>query len=158
MQKRLNGSKTILMQKPINPESELLYTMLIDPWRREVTVLRIAKDLHAWHKALQCDCLDVGRFFSLLPNGNAIDVWVDDLGQLREPALPTFMLGGRKFFGYGLLTEGADPDTVSVSFDLEFVNRTLGLAMEEWEKRLNPADYLEQMTRVVEWEDWFHAA
>lgn len=141
------------MPKPPKPELEAI---LIDPWRREATLLRIAKDIHEWHKALQCDCLDVGRFFNLLRNGNAIDVWVDDVGQLRQPAVPTFLLGGRKFFGYGLMTEGEDPETVSVTFDLPFVKNSLGLTFEDWEKRLNPEHYLSQMTRVIEWEDWFH--
>ena len=143
---------------PLNPEGDLLYSIFIDPWRREVTLLRIAKDLHEWHKALECDCLDAEHFFELLPSGNAIDVWVDDLGQLRVPSLPTFYLGGRKFFGYGLLFEVQlqDRETVSVSFDLDFLKNNLGLAMEDWEKRLKPADYLEQMTRVIEWEPWFH--
>lgn len=130
--------------------------MFIDPWRREVTVCQIEKQLTEWYKALQCDCLDVGRFHGLLPSGNAIDVWVDDIGQLRKPMLPRFSLQDREFYGYGLVFEGQDPETVSVGFDLDFLHKTLRLNFEHWEDRLNPQDYLEQMTRVIEWEPWCH--
>lgn len=146
------------MPKPLNPKADLLSTIFIDPWRREVTLLKIGKELHEWHKALDSDVLDSFHIFELLPNGNAIDVWVDDLGQLREPPLATFILRDTRFYGYGLLfeVEVQSRDTVSVSFDLEFLKNSLCLTMEEWEKRLKPADYLEQMTRVIEWEPWFH--
>lgn len=130
----------------------------IDPWRRTATPVRIEKKLPIWYKALDCETLNMARVSRSIYSGNSIDVWVDDCGSCRRPELPTFIVGGRRFWGYGLVFEGnKEGDTLSASFDGNFLAIDLALIFENWELRLNPQHHFEQMTRVIEWEpEWFH--
>lgn len=132
-----------------------IWGWFIDPYQRKAHILNIPKKINAWHQALEVDCLDMGRLNTRV-NGHHIDVWVDDCGQLRKPPLVSFLLEGRQFYGYALIFEGDSAgDTLSASFDFDFINQILGLRFDvDWEKRLQVANYFPQMTRVIEWEKW----
>lgn len=132
-----------------------IWGWFIDPYRCRAHILSVPKQLKSWYQALECDCLDMGRLNTKV-NGRHIDVWVDDTGQLRNPPLVTFSLEGRSFYGYGLIFEGDNAgDTLSVSFDFDFLTQILCLTFDVgWEKRIPPANYFPQLTRVIEWEKW----
>lgn len=127
----------------------------IDPYQRKAHLLNLPNKLKAWYQALETDCLDTGRLKTRI-NGHFVDVWVDDYGQLRKPPLVSFLLDGREFYGYALIFEGNHAgDTLSVSFDVEFLDQQLGLRFDlAWEKRLQVANYFPHLTRVIEWEKW----
>lgn len=128
----------------------------IDPWRREGTPVLIESKLSEWYKALDCQTITMGRLHRKLLNGNTVDIWVDDLGRCRQPGLPCFRLEGQWFYGYALIFEGNRAgDTLSITFDGMTLHTDMGLCFEDWESRLDPKHYFPQMTRVIEWEDWF---
>jgi hypothetical protein len=127
-----------------------LKAYLIDPFQRRVHTLDIGHDLHAWYEALMCQCLDVAHV-GQAPNGHAIDVWVDDEGLLRNEPWPLFQLSTHTLCGYGLVLESdAEGESQGVTIPLTwFVDK---LRFEPWEKRLDPADYFAELTRVPSWE------
>jgi len=127
-----------------------LKALLIDPFQRRVHTLEIEHSLRAWYEALMCQCVDVvcvGRTEA----GRRVDVWVDDEGLLRQPCWPCFKIGKAELCGYGLVLEcDGGGESQGVTFGPEWLVGKL--AFEVWEKRLNPADYFSQLTRVPAWE------
>jgi hypothetical protein len=127
-----------------------LRAYLIDPFQRKVHTLDVTHELSAWYDMLECSCVDVVRI-GTAPNGNAIDVWVDDEGLLRNEPYPLFRLGEGTLCGYGLVLEcDSEGKSLGVSFGHSWFEGKL--RFEPWERRLNPADYFEQLTRVPSWE------
>jgi hypothetical protein len=99
-------------------------------------------DITDWHKLLDCDTLDVARV------EREVDIWVDDNGLLRQPYYPIFYYIGYQnpLCGYGLALSSSGPETISLERPPGFFQ--MKIHFEEWEKRLNPNDYFEQMSRV----------
>jgi hypothetical protein len=128
--------------------------LLIDPYQRKIHEVQISKDLRAWHAMLECDCVDKVELHRNKAGTRALDVWIDDEGLIKEPVAPLFKLAGydSPLAGYGLVL-GANLNT-GESLDCPIAVEQLGpnLKFEPWEKRLDPADYFAQLTRVPSWE------
>lgn len=117
---------------------------LINPWKKTIEEVQVEPGIHAWHKLLQCDCLDVASVG--MAAGKRIDCWVDDEGLLKEPQAPFFKLAiyPQPLCGYALvLATDAAGDSVSIPECLTlktFVLRNR-LQFEAWEERMEPIDY-----------------
>jgi len=76
------------------------------------------------------------------------DMWVDDEGLLREPRYPMFRWEWyhQPLAGYGLINASVGPETVATQMPAEFVQEHI--YWEPWEKRLDPKDYFEQLSRL----------
>jgi hypothetical protein len=128
--------------------------LLIDPYQRKIHQLDIESDLQAWYKVLRCDCVDRAEVCRNPQNTLALDIWVDDEGFQREPIPPTFKLRGypNALAGYGLMlcANLANGKSTPCNFSAEQIKAAI--AWENWEERLDPEDYLEELTRVPSWE------
>lgn len=106
--------------------------------------VQVEDKIEAWHKLLDCDCLDVAHV------EEGLDIWVDDYGLSREPDIyPMFQWRGyaENLAGYGLmLCHNMQGESTSVS--LEAIPAEAMLKWEEWERRLNPEDYFDQLSRI----------
>jgi hypothetical protein len=124
-----------------------LQSFLIDPFQKKVHPIEIENDITEWYKILQCDHFDhavLGQY-----KGLPIDVWVDDEGLLREPNWPHWYWSGyqNELAGYGLINS-SNQEGESISSNLDLVYCMMRAHFEPWENRLNPEDYLEQMTKI----------
>jgi hypothetical protein len=128
---------------------------LIDPYQRKIHPLDIDSDLSVWHQLLKCDCVDRAEIHRNASNTRAVDVWVDDEGLLKEPVPPTFKVRGypNPLAGYGLLLGANLTSGRSIAAPYASAAEIAPLIMwERWERRLNPDDYFEELTRVPSWE------
>jgi hypothetical protein len=126
--------------------------LLIDPYQKKIHALDIANELSAWYKLLDCHCVDRAEIARL--GSRAIDIWVDDNGLQYEPVPPLFKVSGypNPLAGYGLVL-GANLNTgESLDCPVSKEHFAPKIRFEQWEKRLDPADYFEQLTRVPSWE------
>jgi hypothetical protein len=123
---------------------------LIDPFQRKLHDLEVGHDLGEWYRALRCDCVDVVHV-GQASNGHAVDIWVDDEGLLRSEPWPLFKIGRSTLAGYGLVLESDNQgQSRGVTFPKSYFNGRI--FFESWEQRLDPAKYLDEMTRVPSWE------
>jgi len=116
---------------------------LIDPFQRKVHEIETTDDILDWHKLLDCDTLDVARV------EQSVDIWVDDNGLLREPYYPLFYYLGYQnpLCGYALaLSSNAEGESISLKLPAGYFQAKIHF--EEWEKRLDPNNYFDQMSRV----------
>jgi len=128
----------------------------IDPYCRRVAPVLISKELHAWHQALECDCVGMVRLDAYDRSHNYIDVWVDDNGRLYTPQRPRFKLQGRALCGYGLVFGGSQfGDTLSIDLDIDGL-ADLGLTFENWEHYVEAEHFFEQLSFIVEYAPWNH--
>jgi hypothetical protein len=143
---------------------ELLDGLFIDPFRKEVRRVQVAKGLDTWYKLLycsgvECACLATG------PEDANLDLWFDEEFLFREPRLPAFRLTGSVstgsavyiIHGYALvLASNQDGESVSLSSSMPSVDwfqRETGLAFENWQRRLTRSDFfIPQMIRTPELE------
>jgi hypothetical protein len=129
--------------------------LLIDPYQRKIHEIQISHDLKAWYEVLECDCVDRAEIQRNPQGTRAIDIWVDDTGLIDEPVKPTFRLRGREYplAGYGLVLGANLTNGKSIDCPLCAEKLAPAIMWEEWESRLNPADYFAQLTRVPSWEN-----
>lgn len=120
----------------------MLNGLLIDPFQKQIHPVETPNDINAWHDLLDCDTLDVVRV------DRKTDIWVDDEGLLREPRYPFFSWLGypEQLCGYGLILSHDGPESVSAAISLS--QAWTCIQYENWEERLNPEKYFEQMTRI----------
>src|ERR1700757_4050395 len=133
-----------------------LTSFLVDPFQKRVHQIEIENNINDWHKVLDCDILDhvlLGEYAGL-----PIDGWVDDEGLLREPNYPYWIWVGyrNQLCGYGLINSSNNQGK-SISSNLSLSYCLAHCQYEEWERRLDPEKYLDQMTRIYafRWEGRF---
>jgi hypothetical protein len=123
---------------------------LIDPFQRKVHDVDSGKDVVSRYALLRCELVDVvsvGR----AANGRRIDIWVDDEGLIVDEPRPLFKIGQSTLCGYGLVLESdSEGRSQCVTFPKSYFYGKI--FFEPWEKRLDPAKYLDEMTRVPSWE------
>lgn len=128
-----------------------LTSFLVDPFQKRVHPIEIENDIHAWHKILECDCFDhavLGEY-----GGCPIDVFVDDEGLLREPNYPHWYWLGyhNELCGYGLInSSNSQGESISSNLNLQYC--MAHAHFEDWEERLDPEKYLDQMTRIYQFQ------
>jgi hypothetical protein len=128
--------------------------LLIDPYQRKIHQLDIDDSIHAWHEALHCDCVDRAEIYRNPQGTRALDIWVDDEGLIKEPVPPTFKVKGREYplAGYGLVLGANLKNGKSIEVTLGPEDIAPLILWEQWERRLDPQDYFEELTRVLSWE------
>jgi hypothetical protein len=144
----------------------LIPGLLIDPFKQEIAVIKIANDPNVWRKVLRCDWFDCMCISAPTKYDNRMDIWFDDEGRLSEQPLPRFKLkrgqsvggGEYDFCGYGLILSSDDfGDTIGLNsdpFSLAAWTDMCGLAFERTAG--NPrfegkdAEFLEQKMRLIE--------
>jgi hypothetical protein len=142
---------------------ELLDGLFIDPFRKEVRRVQVARDLDTWYKLLYCRSVECACLAES-PNEN-LDLWFDDEFLFREPRLPAFKLKSAKsagmadyiIHGYALvLASNRAGESVSLSSSkasVEWFLDVTDLAFENWHRRLTRSDFfIPQMLRMVELE------
>ena len=141
-------------------KTDLLEGLLIDPFRREIRRVRVARGLDTWTQLLGCDRVDYACLAS--DGASNLDLWFDDEFTFREPAWPAFRLtssvstGSQQYVinGYGLaLASDADGQSVSLTstgHSVDWFASATGIQFEIWQKRLDPDDYLKQLLRTPE--------
>lgn len=126
---------------------ENLRTLLIDPFQKRLHEIELSPHIQDWHKWCDCEAFDYA--YCGTHEGQRQDIWVDDNGLNRHPMYPTFKWRDRDLplVGYGLLL-GTTPggDSVSTILSIEYVLSLI--AWEQWEVRLNPADWFDQLSRI----------
>jgi hypothetical protein len=95
-----------------------LHGLLIDPFKREVSMVTCRNNIKDWYRILQCDCLEVIRLLSgknapAMHDGSSLDLWVDEEFLLAERVTPAWRITywdndtcecrPIEIFGYGLL-------------------------------------------------------
>ena len=142
---------------------KLLDGLFIDPFRKEVRRVQVAKGLDTWYKLLYCHGVECACLAES-PEG-ALDLWFDEEFLFREPRLPAFRLKSAKsvgmadyiIHGYALvLASNQHGESVSLSSSQASVDwflRETGLAFENWQRRLTRSDFfIPQMIRTPELE------
>lgn len=123
-----------------------LKSFLIDPFQKTVRPMEIENNIDEWHKVLDCQIYThvmLGKH-----RDKPIDLWVDDEGLLRQPNYPYFYWIGyhEPLCGYGMINSSTGPESISSNLSLQYV--ATRVQFENWEERLNPEDYFEQMTKI----------
>jgi hypothetical protein len=121
--------------------------LLIDPYQKQVHEVSVKNDIHDWYRFLDCQILDVAHLGDY--QGLPIDVWVDDEGLLHKPMPPCFRWGSypNPLAGYGLiLSSDQAGESISTNIELRVMGRFL--RFEEWERRLDPEKYFDQLSRI----------
>jgi hypothetical protein len=142
---------------------KLLDGLFIDPFRKEVRRVQVAKDLDTWYELLYCHAVECACLAES-PEGN-LDLWFDDEFLFREPRLPAFRLTSSKsmgsneyiIHGYALVlasdAEGRSVSLSSSAMSVEWFLDATELAFENWQRRLTRSDYfIPQMIRTPELE------
>jgi hypothetical protein len=136
-----------------------LNALLIDPWQRRIFRLRVPADLDTWYKLLDCTCVDRYVLARDRQHQRELDLWIDDDGLLKEPPAARFLLANDPaakdravFTGYALVLEADTSTGDSISCNLAPADLATRIEWEDWEARLDPADYFAQLTRVPDWE------
>lgn len=123
--------------------------LLIDPFQRKVHEIEVGNHIEDWHKWCDCELFDVARLGKIGTPGLEYDIWVDDEGLLREPNYPHFqwLRYYNELAGYGLLLcSNSSGESISTDLPLEIAQRAI--VWEQWERRLDPKDYFEQLSRI----------
>jgi hypothetical protein len=125
----------------------MLKGILIDPYQKQVHDVIVKNDIHDWHKMLDTEILDVAH--AGMYQGLPIDIWVDDEGLLHDPHPPLFrwLDYPNVLAGYGLILSS---DNAGESISTNIPRADLGrlIRFEEWERRLDPANYFDQLSRI----------
>lgn len=132
-----------------------LKALLIDPWQKKIHELAdVPADIRAWHELLHCDCLDRAEVSRNPQETRAIDIWVDDEGFMRDQPAPTFRVRGyaNPLCGYGLVLGANLVNGESIDAPLGKERMEQLILWEKWERRLDPANYFAELTRVPSWE------
>lgn len=138
-------------------KTKFLRGFFIDPFKGRVEAIEIVDEIHAWHQALMCrgfERVGLGKPYQGCPV--EVDIWIDEEGLLREPAVwPRFKIRNGPLCGYGLvLAHNSAGESVSVPevVDLAAFVRLTAISFEPYQIRLKPDDYIEQITRSLELE------
>lgn len=125
----------------------ILTGWLIDPYQKYAHQVQVKNDINDWYRLLDCDCLDIAHAGDY--NGLPIDIWVNDNGLNLNPIPPLFRWVDypNPLAGYGLVLS-SDSQGESISTNLE--RRELGrfIHFEEWERRIDPEKYFDQLSRI----------
>jgi hypothetical protein len=118
--------------------------LLIDPFQRKVHRVNVENNINDWYRFLDCDTV-TGVY---PPQPPETDIFVDDNGLLREPIYPRFRLVtyGEELAGYGLVLSHRGPESISTRLTPGELMPLL--QWEDWEKRLPPEPYFEQLSRI----------
>lgn len=147
----------------MNTLTKLLDGLLIDPFRKEVRRIRVARELATWRQLLECDYVDCACVASDSADNACLDIWFDDEFLFKEPVWPAFQLTAAKsmenavhvLHGYGLVLASKQGQSIGLSsskHSVEWFIQATGLRFERWEERLAGEDYLEQLIRTPELE------
>ncbi|SRR6266436_949091 len=140
----------------IEMKTKFLRGFFIDPFKAQVHAIEIVNEIHVWHQVLMCDCFTVCRLGAPYAGCKLdLDIWVDDNGLLREPVWPRFKIRNGLLCGYGLvLATNSSGESVSVPevIDVPSFAKLMAISFEPYQIRLDPGDYIEQITRSLELE------
>ena len=120
-----------------------LHGFLIDPYQKTIHKIVVPNHLGPeWYQLLDADYLDVARVHP------EIDIWVDE-GLIVEPVKPLFKWDEypNALAGYGLVLS-SDNQGETISCTLSFDILSVHISFEQWEERVSPDIYIDQMMRV----------
>jgi hypothetical protein len=137
-------------------KATMIRAFFIDPFKMQLSDIDLPNDVALWHKLLMCDSLDAYHFRMNSGVKLPLSCWVDGDGLLRDKPWPCFTLGpSGDLCGYGLITyQDRRGETINIPDFIQIHRFVLDapLLFEAWESRLNPDDYIEQLTRAIELE------
>jgi hypothetical protein len=153
-------------KKQNEEQTKMLDGILIDPWKEEVSQIRVSSDSDVWRKVLRCDVFDC-MCISSESGGTCMDLWFDDEGRLIEPPSPRFRLirgdsvggGCYDFCGYGLLLSSREGTTIGLTTTPASIAMWMTMCELSFERlEDNPrfkgidTDFIEQKMRSIELE------
>jgi hypothetical protein len=150
---------------------DTLHGILIDPYRRQASIITVGNNLDDWYKMMACQCVGVSRIASghcFKRNKNqhirSIDLWYDDEFLLKDRPDPAFRImypeaqGTLAIHGYGFLC-CSSPEGESICLhvhpeDLPKFLFWLKLGFENWSRRVPPLneEFFEQRMRNIDLE------
>ena len=118
------------------------------------TLLIRSPDLKAWRAMLNCESFDRVEWERNWNRTWAKFIWFDASSALREPVRPRFQLVNFEYViaGYGLIMCAKLQTGELINCDMHPAKLDYRIRWEPWEKRLDPADFFEELTRVPAWE------
>ena len=119
---------------------------MIDPFQMKVHEVWIGQHIQDWHKWCDCECFD--RAYIGVHLGQRQDIWVDDMGFMRNPTYPLFVWKQRQdpLAGYGLVLAELGENSISTLMTPDYAQHFI--KWEFWEVRLKADQYFDQLSRI----------
>lgn len=159
----------MIVKKETETKTKMLDGILIDPWKQEVSQIKISHDSDVWRKVLRCHTFDCMALSSESVTGTCMDLWFDDEGRMTEIPSPRFRLnrgdsvggGNYDFCGYGLIFSSKDGETIGLTTTPALLAQFMvmaGLQFEDYASAKNPrfkgvdTDFIEEKMRNIDLE------